>query len=67
MNFVSRTPAESLTALLNKAEYHLDDWPEKPRSERNFDCAHGADMSVLEQLVATLRTVREGVPAAVMP
>ena len=67
MNYVNRTAAESLTVLLIKAEFELGNWPEKPRDERSFDCVHGGQMSVLEQLIATLRTVREPLPAAVMP
>ena len=55
MNYVNRTAAESLTVLLIKAEFELGNWPEKPRDERSFDCVHGGQMSVLEQLIAILR------------
>ena len=65
-DYVCRTPAESLTVLLMKAELALGDWAQQPRAERDYQSIIGRKLSVIEQLVATLRTVREPIPAAVM-
>ena len=65
MNWVNRCQAESLTALLLKAEFELGNWPETPVEERNYDCVVGGRMSVMAQLIATLRQVRDDMPAAV--
>ena len=64
MNFVNRRQAESLTALLIKAEFELGNWPERPVQDRDYDCTHGGKMSVMAQLIATLRQVRDDTPAA---